>query len=542
MGRFIFPSFLSFWILAAYLVFPPAAGAQNTVDWTQPGDTIEETEGRGLLIRSNPVGAEVYIDGINRGYTPLRVEDIRPGNYVVRLRKDGFSERRFRLSARAGSMVSVSIELKQAIGRVIVKIQGAPGSPGPDMLPLVPQISVDGRSFPQPAMELPVGFRNITVRAFGWEDASVTLFVEEGSLYEPELNMKPASFKAAGAGLSRSRFNPANAGSLGTTAVNFTVSGPGKGSFTVLDPGGKTVLTRPLDAFATWSQSAVWNGRDSQGEILGDGIYTLVVKASSIPWDNSAPAEDTIEQKVEIDSSHVIYPLSISSGKSGLLFAPLPSLLPPGSFQIEGSLLAGSPPGTSPWKGLPFAVAARFSPLSVLEVSAALNVDPYFNGGAEAGAGGSVKWLYLRGDEGGLPFGAAAGLAGSWTGKSAITPFGMASGIEAYFPFKLDFGGCFTVTLSPAALWTGDEGFPWEPVPRLLVYGGVMLQMTHFNAGLSVRQEYNFLDRGRPSIIAGGELRFFPPPSNFVFSANGGLWAKGGSIGGFGGIGIGIIY
>ncbi|MCL2473143.1 MAG: hypothetical protein FWF26_05635, partial [Treponema sp.] len=286
-----------------------------------------------------------------------------------------------------------------------------------------------------------------------------------------------------------------------------------------------------------------------------------VVKAVSIPWDTTGPVEETVELKAEIDSSNVIHPLSIASGKSGLLFAPLPTLLPVGSFQIEGSILAGSPPvspavnkdtqsGSSsgewpnPWTSLPFAVAFRFSPLSQLELSAALNVDPYFTGDTRAGVGGSVKWVYLNSHKENLPFGAAAGLAGSWTGKTALTPFGMASGIEAYFPFKLDFASIFSVVLSPSVLWTGDEGFPWDPAPRLVVSAGVMMQMTYFGAGLSVRQEYNFSGGNTwpPSIIAGGELRFFPPPSFFVFSVTGGIWARDNHFGGFGGLGIGMIY
>jgi hypothetical protein len=39
-----------------------------------------------------------------------------------------------------------------------------------------------------------------------------------------------------------------------------------------------------------------------------------------------------------------------------------------------------------------------------------------------------------------------------------------------------------------------------------------------------------------------GEIKFFPPPSRFVFSLLGGLRIKEASFGGFGGVGIGMIY
>ena len=370
MTRFLSFAFLPLWLMASGFFLVPALGAQTGVDWTHPGDNIEETDGRGLVVRSNPIGAKVYIDGIERGKTPLHLEDLRAGTYFVRLEKEGYSERRFRVSVRNGSVVDVYLELKETVGRVLLKIQRAPGSPGPDKLPLAPQISIDGRSFQSNALELPTGFRVILVRAFGWEDISETLYVEEDSYRELELNLTPASFKLSGAGLSRPRFNPANAGSLGTTTFSFEVSAPGNGTLTVFDKEGKMLLVKALGPFETWSQSAIWNGRDGQGEILPDGIYTMVVKTFFQPWDDSPQEEDSIVLKAELDSSRVIFPLTFSSGKSGLLFAPLPVLLPPGSFQIEGSLFAGFPPESGgAWKSLPFAAALRFSPLDSLVIS-----------------------------------------------------------------------------------------------------------------------------------------------------------------------------
>jgi hypothetical protein len=42
--------------------------------------------------------------------------------------------------------------------------------------------------------------------------------------------------------------------------------------------------------------------------------------------------------------------------------------------------------------------------------------------------------------------------------------------------------------------------------------------------------------------MTAGELKFFPSPSRFVFSVLGGLWVKQAASGGFGGVGIGMIY
>ena len=568
MGRFLFPSFFRLWLLAGCLFFPFVIGAQSSAGWALAGDRIEEKEGRGLVIRTNPTGARVYIDGIEdkTTRTPLFLRDLRAGEYLVQVELEGYKGRRFRVSVRPGSVLDVSLELQKASGKVLLKIKPASGGPDQALFPLAPRISVDGtnvdwQSDPSQTaefsaenpleilLEFPAGFRTILVRAFGCEDISTTVYIEEDSSRELELNLKPVPLTLSGASVSRTRFNPANAGSLGTTTFNFDVSAPGTGNLTVLDEQGETVAVRALKPFETWYQSVVWDGRNDQGEVLPDGVYTMIVKAASFPRDNYPSVEENLALTVELDSLRVIHPLTLSSAKSGLLYAPLPSLLPSGSFQIEGSLLAGYPPETGeyvsgrPWRSLPFAAGFRFSPVEQMELNAALNVIPRFKDDTSAGGGGGIKWAFRNSGEDGLPLGAAAGAVVSWTGKTGLTPFGMASGVELYFPVGLDLGRIFSIALTPAALWTGDEGFPWEPAPRLLVSGAVMMQMTYVSAGISIRTEYNFSgDPWPPSVITGFELKIFPPPSSFVFSLLSGIWIRDGDIGGFGGLGIGMIH
>ena len=542
MRRFFFPL-----LLAGFLFFPVNLPAQTGIEWTLPGDRIDEAEGRGLVVRSNPPNARVFVDGIERGRTPLHLDNLWPGRYFVRLERDGYVDRRFSVVVRAGSVVDVSLEMRRAVGRVLLRIQGAPDSPPPSVLPLVPRITVDGQVNLLRALELPIGFRTIGVQAFGWEDFSHTMHIEADSLQELEVNMRPAAFALSGGSLSRPHFNPANAGSLGTTTLTFQASAPGYGELTVQSVDGEIVLTRRLEPFETWSQAAVWNGRNSSGEALPDGLYTMTINAASKPLDDSAPVEQNISLQVWLDSSRIIYPLTLSSGKSGLLFAPFPSVLPPGSFQIEGSLLVGNPPDVSPhaggyWSSLPFAAAFRFSPVERLEVIAALNAIPRFQGNAGVGVSGGVKWAFYEAGAGNSPFGAAAGANFSWAGATGLTPFGMASGAEFFFPVSVNFARRFSFALTPAALWTADEGFPWEATPRLLVSGGLKMRMTYLSAGLSVRTEYDFSsDALTPFVIAGGQILLFPPPSSFVLSLFGGVQVRGSRLGGFGGIGIGMI-
>jgi len=398
---------------------------------------------------------------------------------------------------------------------------------------------------------LPVGLRTVSVRAFGWEDESITIYVASDSVQNLVFTMKPAVFRLRSVSLNREYFNPLNAGNLGTTELNFEVSSPGSGFLVIERIGGETVFSRDLGPFDTWAQSVRWDGRDRFGNILPDDVYFITLKVRSLQ-DSSIEVIDYLQ--VHIDSSRVIRPLTIFSGKSGLLFTPLPDLLPERAFQFEGGILFGNPPSAgsasgAAWTSLPFAAAFRFSPLPFLEIAAALDVLPVFNSEAFLGIGGSVKWTLINPSRSGQISSFIPGLALctviSLAEKTSVTPFGMGSGIEVNLPVSAGFRG-FSVHLAPALFWTGDEGFPWEGMPRFLLSGGLMFSVSSLSAGISARSEYRYLWNdsrfASPSLMLGGEIKFFPPPSNLVFTVMGGVWLKNSATGGFGGIGIGMIY
>jgi hypothetical protein len=530
-------------LLAALLLAATLTAAETRPSWGEgAGDSIQETEGRGLVIRSTPHGAKVFIDGIERGTTPLRLESIVPGRYFVRLEKDSYVERRFLVTIRSGSLLEVSIALKEAVGQALIRVKAESGAPEPEDLPLSPRILADGVLLEGPVLTLNEGFRTIRVRAFGWEEVSRTVYIKRDTVQELEFSLKPALFRVLRASARRARFNPGNSGSLGTTALVFEVSAPGRGTFSVLNGSGEIVFTREAGPFISWNQELAWDGRDSLGRIVPDGVYSLTLKAQS-----PAGGEAQVSLETTVDSSLQIRPLTLSSGKAGLAFAPSPAALPGGSFQIEGSLLFGSPPGSgSPWTSLPYAGAFRFSPIDRLEISGVADILPVFSGGVHTSITGSGKWVILN-PAAGRRFSAAAGAAYTWTDAIPLSPFGAGAGIEIFLPLSLSLGGDFSFLLTPGCIWTGDEGFPWEPVPRLLLSGGFILQKAPFAAGVSARSEYRLWwvegeAREPPSVITAGEIKFFPSPSRFVFSVLGGFWIKKTTPGGFGGVGIGMIY
>jgi hypothetical protein len=504
-------------------------------------DTIEEVAGNGLIIRSEPSGARVYVDGVERGLTPLILETLPGGEYAVRIHKDGYVDRRFKAAVRSTSRLMISVDLEKARGQVQLAFKRSAGSPPEDRLPLDPTVVVDTEIVRGSLISLPVGYRTISVRAFGWEEAVKTVYVTEGSVQSVEFNLRPASFALSRVTLRRSRFNPENAGSLGTAEFGFEVSGPGRGWVAVKDARGETVYRAEIPPFASWSQSARWNGRSARGEVLPDGVYSVLISAESLPWDDSEPINRYVRLEVTVDSSVSIRPLSLASGLPGLLYSPIPEVLPPRSFQLEGSMLFGKPPVTEKtWGLLPFAAAFRVSPAKRLELAASLNVMPEFNTSMKLGISGSAKWMLREPDR--IPVAAALGLAYGWTREGAISPFGMGAGAEIFLPLGWRIHPLVLFALTPALIWTGDKGYPAEPAPRSLLSGGLLFQRSIISAGISLRSEYKFT-RGSGvfgPLLAGGEVKIFP--SNLVISLLGGAWFRGSRQGGFGGVGIGLIY
>ncbi|MDR2159559.1 MAG: PEGA domain-containing protein [Treponema sp.] len=522
-------------LTAAFLfLFFPGLEAQNVSDITR--DTIEEVEGRGLLIRSNPAGAKVFIDGAERGLSPLFFNTMISGEHEIRLTREGYRDRRLKVIVPASSRIVVSLKMEKSSGRLFLNIQ--PGREPPPGLPFKPVILTGGVTVEDPLIELPVGFHSIQVRAFGWEAAERRVYVSEDRTTGVDFLLKPAAFRMGGGRLSRSRFNPYNAGSLGTIECSFEVSAPGTGVIVVSDRQGSAVYEAPLLPFETWSQRALWNGRDAGGGVLPEGVYTIVIRGEPAAG-NGVPEEDAareIRLETEIDYSAGIYPLSLTGGVPGLFLVPHDGVLPSGAFQIEGSLFFGKTAEKDRAFGsLPMEMGLRFSLLERLELSFALEGVPEFGEGARFGFGASAKWMFFR-RAGAVPLGLGAGFSCNWAEKEDLTVEN--EGLSPYVSLSFKLSPLFTLFFSPGFLWK----IPGDGIPRLLLPAGILFRYAWFGAGLSLRPEIVFTGPGEGPFLFGGELKFNPPPSNMVYSLLGGLRVRSGRPSGFGGIGIGIIY
>ncbi|MDR2210771.1 MAG: PEGA domain-containing protein [Spirochaetaceae bacterium] len=513
-------------------------------------DSYDEVEGSGLFVDSEPPGAKVFINGIERGTTPLLIQSIQTGEYTIRVSKEGYVDRRFKVLIRRQSRVEVSVTLEETRGQVLVEIRRDPDAAS--SLPLFPRILVDGAPVNSPSppgtgegLSVPAGWRVIAVEAFGWERISKSIYVQEGSVQRLEFVLRPAPFVLSNPTLKKSRINPKNPGKLGMAELHFGVTGPGGGTLEVLDSGGGVIHTQILGPFSTWQQMILWNGRDLSSVPVPDGDYTIRLSL----WGEGQEDRQTAELPLRIDSFLEMRTLTISSGSPGLLLAASPEVLPALSFQIDGNILGGKPLSREAWKGLPFAAGLRISFTGTLEAALVFNLDSEFSGAVEGGAGASIKWIFKPPLRQGPSFfertGAAAELSYGWAQSGPYTPFGMGTGAALRLPLSYRFldTPALDLFLGPRILWIAERGYPRDFAPWIGAEGGLYLVRGSFSGGLSLRWDYALPgteDPGPGPLVSALEFKF--APSNQVLSVLGGFWLWNGELGAFFGAGIGYIY
>jgi len=535
-----------------FCVLPSFLSADTSIT----ADNILEVQGKGLSIRTNPSGVKVFINNVEQGETPIIFPDCAAGTHNIRLTKDGYRERSFQVTTFNNSLLDVAILMEEEYGSALVSIFKADGSNR--LLPFDPQLFTSTQNEPlntvplaptnPKVLYLRAGVYKLRVRAFGWEEETVSVIISERKPVIVNIYMKQAAFRLENISQSRKRLNPKNPGNLGATEYRFEVSAHAYGNLTIFDSNRTKVYERYLGSFDTWIQSAKWDGRDSSGNPLPQGNYIAVIEASPVKGYYSVPPEAiALTQETEIDNSINVFPVSLAGGIPGLTFAPLPHTLPGGSFQVEGSLLLGRFPAPEKnenadkeraFSSLPFEIGIRIAPVDKLEFTAVFNIYPRFNNSAGWGIAGSAKYNIVNG--GGIPLFFAAGISYAWSSENGEAPLSSGRGVGLYAPLSLELAN-FSLVFSPAIFWHGPD----SAIPMLLLGVGVLYRGGWMNAGISFRPEFDF--SGSPiadniKLLTGAEVRIYPPPSNLVFSFQTGMWTKGDQIGAYGGLGFGVIF
>ncbi len=184
--------------LAAALAVALAGAAPAAASTTPPEETVGEekvlaspatfqeepgaADGH-LMVQSRPVGARVFVNGEDRGVTPLRIQDLGPGAHEVILYVPGRGAHR-QVVERAAGRIFVDLEAEATLGVGLVTIVSTP----PDA-----RVEVDGQGAGRTPLELPLlaGSRVVRLTRPGYKDRDMQLAVKAETAETVEVALEP---------------------------------------------------------------------------------------------------------------------------------------------------------------------------------------------------------------------------------------------------------------------------------------------------------------------------------------------------------------
>ncbi|MFP4383095.1 MAG: PEGA domain-containing protein, partial [Spirochaetia bacterium] len=237
--------------------------------------TIEvEDEGSGesvLKIYTAPDGAEVYVDGLYRGETPLTVTNAGTGTRTLEIIKKGFYPHEVDIEIPEGSTVIYQKELMRITGFLTVHV-----NPDGFLLEIdTLELNIEGDTA---FFKLPIGTYNVLIRKFGFKPVEREIEIFDRKMSEISIFLEDAPFEIQSADLSRDRVNPENPGRLGDLTGSFEVTAPGSGEVVIKNSAGETVKRFLYNDFTSWNQYFIWELKD---EALPDGKYSVSLTGSS---------------------------------------------------------------------------------------------------------------------------------------------------------------------------------------------------------------------------------------------------------------------
>lgn len=472
----------------------------------QPSDT--KPEQTGLEVQTNPSDAQVYLNGIFIGDTPLLYTDFSAGTYRITISKRGYydSVRWLTLDPTAYTLLQTDLTPKTGYLYLTVTPPGA-------------EIFVDGLPSQPGTHQLPIGPHTVRVRAFGYEDWQRTVTVQENQTVNLQAALAIAPFRITSLSASRRVVSPRNPGSLGRVVFTFDVSTRGEGTLSIVGPGGEQVLTHHFAHFARRNQSMVWNGRSQDGKLVPNGVYEVTVSGRESA--TSAPSTESIE--VTVDRGALIGLRSMLSGTSGLLFAGTPEVLPVSSYAISALVLSHA---DSSGAIIPSQLAFRAVPRKGIELDGQGLVELTSTHSTPFSVGLAAKFGLLHPDAGN-GFSAAVSLKGTYlsgTTSDTLTNF---TGLSIGFPLEYRIGP-FGVIVMPEVIAAPYAASYTAALPALSPTfwgygrGGIFLDFGSIVTGASVAfrtQPFsNGLGLSDVPLAAGWEVHWLIPHTQLVLS------------------------
>ena len=473
-----------------------------------------------LDIRSPQSAADVYINNVHRGTTPLVIENMLPGYYNLRIEKKGFYSEYAEYLFESGNSYKIIGELKQITGSLYIRLNESADSLYVDGKKIGPpfrcfslgrQSEHEDSSTPdnrERHITVTEGEHEIEVKKFGKQSAAAKVYVFRETEVTLDLHLQDADFELTSFSASKKRFNPYNPGTLGVCRFDFSVSAPGEGIPEVYGADSRLVYRGAPQAFTAENGSCIWDGRDAHGKILEKGVYTVYLQVrgnGNTEFTQSKPLTVTLDTDMTV-------PLALFS-TGGLSAGIVPSirLMPKGSLYSACTGGADFTQHTG-FTSAPVFLGFAYTPLDFLEVSCAAGTEIYAEGTPPLIVQATAK---AAGKAGFFRYGAVLGA--SYSSGKALSTFN-----EGLVHAGILLGAAAGPVYIGAAeqVYFGQAGSGFIPFSGTLKTGlSCSFQKGFFAAHVSAALYSAFTDadiRGFSSIHTGAELCVLIPKSMWM--------------------------
>ncbi|GHU38816.1 hypothetical protein FACS1894190_01270 [Spirochaetia bacterium] len=499
---------------------------------------IVAVEGSGLFIDTVPSMAKVFLDGVERGRTPLTLSDVTNGGHSLHITKDFYTDYDIRFTMPNNGALRISADLIRTEGALVIRLFDEAGNAIPVTKGV--KIIVDSQTASGTSFKLSGGPHEIEVSVFGKKPGRKNVLVSTGKTETLDIILEPVEFDIAGLKVSARAFNPRNSGWEGLVKINWTVTAAGGGALIIEKPAGNPLFSFDCGDFTQNNNSLLWGGLKPDGTVLSDGEYFLHIEGTGA---GGAEIKKSESVAVSIDSSLDNMPVSITTPVSGLIFAPVSGLIAKNSFMLSATLYGGKLPGSKGYfDSLDFAAGLLWAPAGDWQISAGVNLTPRFEGDLKPAVALSVKKFFIAAN--GLIPSVSAAFSYGWALEASEAGAALFSGATLTSPlsWKLPLG--FSLHFAPALLWTGAHGYPAEAAPRLLLSQGIMYKNRAIAAGFSAKESFTFDAQAAyitPFRMA-AEFYFYPPRTAGIIGIALGTFLDGGEAAFFGALTLSFTH
>lgn len=481
------------------------------------GNTVTYNQGLELICLQDKVKAE--IQGIGTLYTPLDLNDIPPGDYVVQLSKTGYYPHKFTIIIRSDGRSSVEVDLKPYSS--LFTLEGLPEG----AVVYINNQKIEGNS-----AEVMPGDVSLRIRAFGYDDyiQVINIGEEREQSFEPEMIRRDFALESIDS--DRDTLWLGDSPSQKRFRLSLIAKSSGEGQYAIVRlADGKIVQA---GSFSIDSEKTSFDFDLTERDSSAAGEYLVSVTGTD------GETEVALEKPLSVRDGRKAQWRNNFTGIAGFLYCPGAETLPKGISQIQSGFNPSFTADSLDDLYIPAFLSVRTAVTDRLEIAfgTALYMSPLVDESSiDFFASGKFMILGYEGTDG---FSLAAALGANYNGTAgdfgsvpAYDPYGGVSGISLSLPLQFRVSSfSFVVTpefrIAPSYPMMVPGGFDGGELHIWNYFkGAIVLDRGIFSMALSgaLQSPSYTTGSGRWPLYGGAEVVLTPGKTGFSLSLFGGV-------------------